>query len=391
VSLEGPAFRCAAVGLLAGMWAAYGVALLCLQRISERLERRCALLVVAGLAVAAHVLLVLLPPVLSTDLYQYGLFGRMVTRYHLNPYLTAPNAISGDPLWPYAGWRHLSSRYAPLFVWISAALTAIGGGGPIGEALVFKSAAAGSNLIACWAVRRLAIAAGSEDGLWETGLFALNPLILAESAGSGHPDSMMIALAFLGLLLGLRGRPVAGFAVLLLSAMIKYVTGVAAVLLAVQAIFAERGAAQRALMSARLAGVAVVLLAILYGPFWAGLHTFSAVANLATHGSSYQYSQTPGGIERPVALAIFLGLFVAAAVMAARLPRVRLVELSAALITFAMVFVMVWKVPWYFVAGLALSLAAPPTATNRLLRLVTLFLGILAMLAYGALWPTGRP
>jgi hypothetical protein len=52
-----------------------------------------------------------------------------------------------------------------------------------------------------------------------------------------------------------------------------------------------------------------------------------------------------------------------------------------------MLFVMWWRMPWYFVTGIALAVPAAPSRTSGALRLVTLFLGLLAMFLYGLLTP----
>src|SRR5207245_5121127 len=108
--------------------------------------------------------LVVMPPVLSTDLYHYALFGRMITTYGLDPYVTPGDALRSDPLWRFADWRHVSSHYGPLFTWISAGATWLGAGRPIGTALAFKAITALFNLGGCWAVRGLARARGRGDG-----------------------------------------------------------------------------------------------------------------------------------------------------------------------------------------------------------------------------------
>ena len=383
------AFRRAVIATLVGVWVAYGAALGCVARLQRPDERRVALWVVVGGALVAHAVLVMLPPVLSGDLYIYGIFGRMLTRYHCNPLVTPLAAVPQDPLWSFAGWRHLSAHDGPVFLLASALITTVGGGGVVGEALAFKTAAALCNLGACWTVWRLARARGEGDGLGVLALYALNPLLLVESAGSGHADAMMVALALLGLWLATRGRPTAAFALLVLSTAVKYVTGVVAVLFAVQVVFAERTAARRAVVAARLLAVGTLLAVALYAPFWRGLATFSAAADLATRGTSVHHAQASGGLERPGALAAFVLLTAVAGVLVVRLRGDRVAELSAALVTFAIMFVIPWHVPWYFAPGFALSVAGGPTTSNRALRLVTLFVGLVAMLSYGALVPVG--
>jgi hypothetical protein len=88
-----------------------------------------------------------------------------------------------------------------------------------------------------------------------------------------------------------------------------------------------------------------------------------------------------------LALAVFAVLLAGALVVAARGPRERLLELTAGLITFFMLFALRWRMPWYFLTGIALMAAAPRTRVHRILAPVVFGLGVLAMLLYCALVP----
>jgi len=73
--------------------------------------------------VALNVIVLLGPPLLSTDVFSYQMYGRMLTIYHTNPYTHGAISTPLDPLYPYigAGWIYTPSVYGPLFTFISAA------------------------------------------------------------------------------------------------------------------------------------------------------------------------------------------------------------------------------------------------------------------------------
>jgi hypothetical protein len=387
-SLSAAGFRRASMALILAMWALYAGAAFVISRAADPGERRRLLLVVSGLCLAMHVVLVLLPPVLSTDLFFYALSGKM-TLTGLNPYVTPGSALAPDPLFPYASWQHLRSHYGPAFLWIAAGATWLGGGGPLGTALAFKTLAAVCNLASCWAIHQLG-RGEDRDGLDVLALYAWNPLVLIESAGSAHSEAIMLSLALVGAVLLRRGRLKTGWVLLVLSAATKYISGVLGLLMAVRTVArAEPG--HRLSTGARLAAVGGLALVLLYLPFWRGLGVFGPALDIVFKGRALQAGVAPVAADQPiVALAIFAVLLGAALVIAARSAVDRTFELSAALATYFVLFVLWWRMPWYFVTGLTLALPATSTRTSRALMLVTMFLGLLAMLLYGVLAPDTR-
>jgi len=387
--LEPASFRRASVLLVVAMWAVYAAAVFWIGRLRDAHERKQALAVVSALCLVMHVALVLLPPVLSTDLFFYALSGRM-TLSGLNPYLAPLDTLAGDPLLPYASWQHLPSHYGPAFLWIAAAATKLGGGGPLGTALAFKTVTALFNLVACWAVLRLCRGQRDEDGLEPLALYAWNPLVLVESAGNAHSEAVMLSLALVGALLVRRGRIGTGWAALVVSAATKYLSGPLALLVAVRTVArAERG--RRLATAGKLAGIGGFVLVLLYLPFWRGPAVLKPALDIVFKGRALAGGVAAVPQDRPIAaLIVFAVLFAGAVVLAARSSRDLAFELSAALATYFVLFVLWWRMPWYFVTGLTLALVATPTRTSRALRLVTLFVALLAMFLYGMLAPDPR-
>src|SRR5581483_3296184 len=102
--------------VLIAMFCAYVLAV----RTAERLSGRAVLMTIAGL----HALILLAPPLLSTDVFSYQIYGRMGALYGTNPFVHGPHTIAMDPLYPFIGakWVSTPSAYGPLFTGISYAL-----------------------------------------------------------------------------------------------------------------------------------------------------------------------------------------------------------------------------------------------------------------------------
>jgi alpha-1,6-mannosyltransferase len=201
--------------VLATMFAAYLVTLRCADRLSGRS-------VLAAIA-ALNALLLLAPPLLSTDIFSYQLYGRMGTVYGANPYVIGPHAILLDPLYPFVGYRWVSTPtvYGPLFTLLSYPLAAMS---IAANALAYKAIAALSSLALVTIVWNSARVRGLDPV--KTAVFVgLNPLLLVFGVGGGHNDLLMLAALALGAHLLLRGRDRAGAGTIVAAAGVKLTAG----------------------------------------------------------------------------------------------------------------------------------------------------------------------
>jgi hypothetical protein len=123
-SLAGP-FGSAAINIhvvgvllvLSTMFGCYALAV----RTSDQLSARTVLTAIAAL----NAVVLLAPPLLSTDVFSYQIYARMGALYGANPYLHGPHAIALDPLYPYIGskWVSTPTTYGPVFTALSYLLT----------------------------------------------------------------------------------------------------------------------------------------------------------------------------------------------------------------------------------------------------------------------------
>lgn len=165
------------------------------------------------------VLVMVAPPLFSTDLFSYQAYAKMFAIYGTNPYVNGPYTISLDPLFPYIGakWIYTPSVYGPLFTLLSAGLAHAS----ISLAEhTYKAAAAISSLGICWLIWRCARLRDINPvpGL---ALFGLNPLVVLYAVGGGHNDLEMLLLTTAGVYAVLRRRDTTAGSLIALGAGIK--------------------------------------------------------------------------------------------------------------------------------------------------------------------------
>ena len=380
-------FQLSAVAAMLACWAVYVTALVLLRRSSSGPRTG---LVLAVVTVAAHALLITAPPVTCGDVYHYALFGRMVNRSTFNPYLTPGAAMADAPFLRYASWPELASHYGAAFTWLSSVAARAGGDRVLATALAFKTLAALFGLAACGLVRRLSMALEGDDGSWALCAYAWNPLVLVETAALGHNDAVMLALALAGLLLAVRGRPWLGFAAMVVSADIKLVSGVLALLFAAHFVAQAPGPRARVGRALGLAATAAGVLLALWLPFWEGGRAFAAAHELMFTGGPRVDGATIGWMRTPVALAAG-AILCAGMVLAARGGLPQLVPVAATS-TLALLVVFPWRWSWYALSPIALYAVSARTRPRLMLFAIAVAWGAILMLRYTfAHSPLGGP
>lgn len=189
------------------MWVFYGVAL----ALNDAISIRSALTAI----VAAHVVFLLAPPLLSMDVFSYIQYARLGALHGLNPYLYDPATVPADAAFPFIGWHSATSVYGPLFTLGTYATAPLGVGGALWAMKTVTVAASLGCVALVWkAAERL-----GRRPLEAAMFFGLNPLLLVYAVGGVHNDVLMLALALGGIVLVLGRQERAGaFAVVSASA-----------------------------------------------------------------------------------------------------------------------------------------------------------------------------
>jgi hypothetical protein len=205
----------ALIAVFALMFVSYVVA----TRAADQLSGRAVLMSIAAL----HALVLLAPPLLSTDIFSYGAYGRMGALYGANPYLLGPSAIALDPLYRFIGtqWVTTPTAYGPLFTALSYLLA------PLdipANVFAYKAIAAISSLVIVVVVWNAARLRGL-DPVKAAALVGLNPVIVVYGVGGGHNDLLMLAILVTGVYVLLQRRERTSGALIVVATAVKLTAG----------------------------------------------------------------------------------------------------------------------------------------------------------------------
>jgi len=161
-------------------------------------ERRWLYILLGG-ALLFSLTLLFQPMLFSDDVFTYIFSGRILALYHADPFNTAPMQFPADPYlrWVVAG-HDAPNLYGPLWYYVSSLLVSIAGMHQVGTLLLFKGVAMLSHLVNIVLVWGILGHIAPQRRILGTLLYAWNPLILIELAGSGHSEGVLLLLLFLG-------------------------------------------------------------------------------------------------------------------------------------------------------------------------------------------------
>jgi alpha-1,6-mannosyltransferase len=343
---------------LAVMFVAYVFAV----RHAERVPPKAVLMCVAALMA----LVLLAPPLLSTDVFSYGAYGRMGALYGANPYLHGPYAISLDPLYPFIGakWVNTPSVYGPLFTALSYIFAPLSIAASV---LTYKAIAAVSALVVVACVWHSARWRGVNP-VKAVALVGLNPLFVLYGVGGAHNDLLMLAASTAGMWAILQRRNRTGGGLLAAATWIKLTGG----LLVPFALLGSDKPMRRSREIAVGAGAVTAVVAIAsFALFSTGpLHLPATIAQSQAAGD---WHSIPGFLASGLGLVTIghvVGIVLAVAFLLVCLWLLR----GAGWATLAMLITTSSLLPWY--VGWLLPLAAI-SADQRLRRSAVIATGVM--------------
>ncbi len=323
----------------------YGIAANTAQRLSPR--------TVIAAILALHSMVLVAPPLFSSDVFSYAAYARIGSVYGANPYLHGPSAFPLEALHPLIGvqWAATPTVYGPLFTALSYLLVPLG---IATEVLAYKAVAAVSSLVLTALIWKAARLRGLDE-VKAVALVGLNPVIVLFGVGGGHNDLLMLAIMVGGLYVLLRRRDRSSGVLMVTAVAVKLTAG----LLLPFALLAERGAERRPgarrnlLLGAAVAAAAILTLA--YTVFGSGpLRMLGTLQGIQGEGGAHSVVGFPlsaiglPGLIGPAGTAL-TGVFVL--VLAWLLRRVWIGELDwiagAGWATVCLLLTTGFLVPWY--------------------------------------------
>ena len=243
--------------------------------------------VIVAAVFALGVLLV--PLLLSRDVYNYALYGRFVSLRGLNPYTTVPNDVGAvDPFYALSGekWRDIPTVYGPAFTALSAAVTGLFkqvGSAVMAFRVIASLAAIGTSVLIAFSALRLV----PKRAAFAVVVFGWSPVVVFNGVGGGHND-LLIALAIAGgLALAVADREVLATVVLTLGVLVKASAAVPLILFIVWALARRDSGRDRMWTAVKLLAIAGVMAVAFAVPFWQTQNPTLGLAEVSTHEGGY--------------------------------------------------------------------------------------------------------
>ena len=226
---------------------------------------------------------------LSDDVYLYHLYGKTIAIHGENPMELPPSAFGHDPHLPWVYWRDLPSSYGPVWLALSAPISALAGGSITAAVLLYRAFALALHLAtaaAIWSLLRRTRSPGeAAAGLV---FYAWNPLVLIEIVGNAHND---VLVALFGVLLVTAAAHRAWSSAAFFggcAVMVKPFAVVVLPALLLRMLHATRGAARvRHVLTAVATGA--LTIAALNLPLWAGT---TLLDNIRDNPAAHIYTNT---------------------------------------------------------------------------------------------------
>ena len=349
--------------MIVGMTAAYLVVLAAIRSLSLR--------TVVVAVVALHVILLMTPPMLSSDVFNYLGYARLGGLHGLNPYQHVIAQELHDPVYTFTTWLHLHSPYGPLFT----AGTYVLGRLSLPLAywllkLVTVGASLGVLALVWWCARRL-----GRDAKLAVAFVALNPIYLVYAVGGFHNDFFMLLPALGAIALLLSGRERGAGAMLMLAVAVKF----NAIILLPFMLVAVRSGAQRWRMLTGAAVAAAVLVGLSLALFGPSLPNLQDQTSLITGFSVPNLVGLLIGVggATPTLLRVFAVLLVATVIWLVFRQGDWLSRASWAML--ALIASVGWLMPWYVIWVAPLAALAASRRVRTVTLALTVFLVITAV------------
>lgn len=340
-----------------------------------------------------HLVMLVNPLLLSTDIFDYIRHGRIFAIYGENPLTVPATFFPDDPFFSVGGWVGTGSVYGPLHVYVTAALARVAGDGFAANFLLFKTFFVSLNLLNLALIWK--IARRLKPGLEKKAMlfYGWNPFILVLVAANAHNDILMLTLVLGGVLCALYSRYLVGAMLIVLACLVKFMALPILLVYAALAVRKQASAIRGAAIGAAIAIASVVLTVISYLPVWEGSHTFYY---LTTVGQKTNFTMSSlirdfaaGHVEFSLsnALVQFSLLAALGVYLVWHMAGIKDMDglLSAAVgLSFLTPLVLFWFQPWYLTLVLGLVALSP----RRMMYRATLLFSFSVMFFDSFWWHT---
>jgi alpha-1,6-mannosyltransferase len=220
-----------------------------------------------ALAVGFHVALLFVPLLFSRDVYSYAYYGKIAATYHANPYVATPADFRSDVLAAFVGpkWFDTPAVYGPLWTQLSSGVVRLASSVEA-QVAAFRVVAIAASLATVFVISRVARSRWAAREAFAIAAFGLNPVVLFQSAASGHNDVLVALAVAAALAFAFSERELGATASLALGTLVK-VTAALPLALFVLARVVARPRGERAEAALKHLGLAAAIGVVAAIPF----------------------------------------------------------------------------------------------------------------------------
>jgi len=239
-------------------------------RLCRNVQSRRAWIVLLIGALTINIAMLFLYPIDAADIFDNIIRGRITAAHGGNPFYDTPIQFVSDPLVYYAAWRKSTSAYGPLWELLAAAVSRVVGEGKLINVLGFKIVGVafyfGCIILIAAVLKRHA----PERALQGACLFALNPLVIYETAGNGHNDIVMVFFIVLAMYAATRNWFTFAAVAVTAGALVKFIPALLLPIVITAGLRAQPDMRARARYLIVTLLTCAVLAVVAYAPFWKG-------------------------------------------------------------------------------------------------------------------------
>lgn len=217
-------------------------------------------------------------PGTAIDIFSYIAQSFILIQHHANPMITPAAAFPNDPMMGLAGG--LGSRgtpYGPLALLIDAIPTLLVGKNVLANLLLLKFMFSALLLAEAYLAYRALRHYAPNFALVGALFIAWNPFMLFDFSANGHNDIIVMFFVLLAVLALVKEHPVLAFAFIIASVLTKYTTALLVPLFLLHGIVHQPDHKARLIYVLKILAVSLLLVAVLYGPFWSGTRTLESL------------------------------------------------------------------------------------------------------------------
>jgi hypothetical protein len=241
-----------------------------------RLQDRGTRWLVLGFGAIFALTMLFVYPFTAIDVYTYIANSLVLVQYHQNFMVVPPSHFANDPLMRMAGgWIWLPAPYGPLGLLIDAIPICLVSRNLLANVLLLKGIFSCLILLEAFLIHKILSRLMPAFALAGVLFVAWNPFMFIEYSANGHNDIMMMLFALLAVYALLKEKPALALFLITASALVKYATALLIPLFFIYG-FMHQPATRARWRYVLVGGLsAMVLVIVLYAPFWQGWQTLS--------------------------------------------------------------------------------------------------------------------